>query len=318
MENSVISGGNTTPASKSPAVSHLSAVKSDNRKPADHASGKLAKQADEAPVKIVTFYHFTNFDDFEAWQSPLRKLMHQHAVHGTILLAPEGVNATIAGPESGVDAVLASLKADDRFADLFVKQSWHHTMPFTKGKVRLKRETITLGEPTDAACVTGEQVSPEDWNKLLEDPEVLVLDTRNLYETHLGSFQGATIWPLDDFQEIVDKIRAEIDKKQKVAMFCTGGVRCEKLSSWMMLEGYENLYQLEGGIIHYLNQIPAEKSKWEGSCFVFDERVALTHGSQPAADVTMCPACGHPLTAEDRKHPHYIPAHHCGFCARLD
>lgn len=271
----------------------------------------------ETAIKISTFYQFTDFSDYESWQAPLRERMAQHGVKGSILLAEEGINATIAGPEAGVDTVLDALRADERFKDLFVKDSWHDTIPFTRAKVRLKKETITLKQPSDVVCMTGEQVSPAEWNRLLDDPEVLVLDTRNTYETHIGTFKGAEVWPLADFQEIVDRIRAQVDKKQKVAMFCTGGVRCEKLSSWMMMEGYENLYQLEGGIIHYLNEIPAQESKWEGACFVFDHRVALTHGSKVVEDITMCPGCGHPLTPEDRQHPHYIPANHCAFCESM-
>ena len=166
-----------------------------------------------------------------------------------------------------------------------------------------------------ACCVTGIHCSPEEWDALLEDPEVAVLDTRNTYETYLGTFKNAIVWPMRSFSEIIEKIEQSFDKKKKIAMFCTGGVRCEKLSSWMLENGYENIYQLDGGIIRYLEKTPAEQSKWIGSCYVFDERVAVTHGCEPAQDVSICPKCDHPLMSEDREHPAYLPAVQCGFCA---
>jgi UPF0176 protein len=268
----------------------------------------------ENPVKIVTFYQFADFPDYRDWKQPLLATLKKQGVRGTILLASEGLNATLAGPDEGIAAVLNQLKADSRFDGLFIKESYESTLPFERAKVRLKKEIITLGKPANAAVKTGQNVSPAEWNKLLSDPDVLVLDTRNSYETHLGTFENAIVWPLERFNDLPEKILRSIDKKQKVAMFCTGGVRCEKLSSWMLNEGYDTIYQLEGGIVHYLNEIPAEQNRWQGECYVFDERIAVGHHCEPARDISLCPACGHALTPQDRQHPAWLPAIQCGFC----
>ena len=265
--------------------------------------------------KISTFYHFTDFHDYESWRAPLKETMIANNVFGTILIAPEGLNATISGPSDGVEQVLRHIKSDTRFADLFVKHSWFERPVFDKALVRLKKEIITLRLPSDASCITGLLVEPEEWNELLDDPDVLVLDTRNDYETRIGTFKNAHVWPLKDFQELPDLVKKHIEQGKKVAMFCTGGVRCEKLSSWMMLEGYENLFQLNGGIIHYLNTIPKEKSKWIGECYVFDDRVAVGHDCEVSGEFSMCPSCGETLTPEDRARDDYLPAIHCRYCS---
>jgi UPF0176 protein len=190
-------------------------------------------------------------------------------------------------------------------------------IPFQRAKVRLKREIITLGLPSDVPARTGVILSPEKWNELLDQPDTILLDTRNTYETHLGTFENAIVWPLRDFQELPEKILKNIDKKQKIAMFCTGGVRCEKLSSWMLGEGYEEIYQLDGGIVHYLNEMPEEKSKWQGECYVFDERVAVGHGCKASETATMCAPCGHALTPEDRADLRYQEGASCPFCTEV-
>lgn len=264
--------------------------------------------------RIATFYHFTDFNDFEAWQKPLQDVMVRQNVMGTVLLAPEGLNATIAGEAQAVDTVLAHITKDQRFADLFVKDSWFERIPYPRARVRLKKEIITLRKPANAACLTGTLLSPQEWNDLLDDPDVLVLDTRNDYETNIGTFKNAVVWDINDFQHLPELVQEHIAQNKKVAMFCTGGVRCEKLSSWMMLEGYENLYQLHGGIVHYLNEIPKEESKWIGECFVFDDRVAVGHNCEVSGEITMCPKCGFALTPEDRNHPDWLPAMHCQYC----
>lgn len=265
---------------------------------------------------IATFYQFTDFADYRDWRTPLSTLMKNHGVKGTILLAPEGVNATIAGPDAqAIAQVLGHLQADKRFTDMMVKESVAEVIPFHRAKVRLKRETITLNLPADVVARTAKILSPQEWNTLLEQEDLIVLDTRNTYETHIGTFAGATVWPLEDFQELPEKVINNIRKNQKVAMFCTGGVRCEKLSSWMMTEGYEDIYQLEGGIIHYLNTVPEAESKWHGECYVFDDRVAVGHGCRPSSEITLCPTCGHALSPEDRKHPAWLPAIQCSHCA---
>ncbi len=267
-------------------------------------------------ARIATFYHFADFVDFRDWRMPLKNLMIEQGVRGSILLAPEGLNATIAGSQEGVQAVLDYLGHDSRFSRLFVKWSDAAEIPFQRAKVRLKKEIITLGLPANVPERTGKILSPQEWNKLLEDPQVALLDTRNSYETHLGTFENAIVWPLEDFQELPAKIQQNLDKKQKIAMFCTGGVRCEKLSSWMLAEGYEEIYQLDGGILHYLNSIPEPESKWQGECYVFDERVAVGHHCHPSTTATMCRACGHALTPADRQHPSWKQDEQCGFCAK--
>lgn len=267
-------------------------------------------------VTIATFYRFAEFGDFMHWQVPLLEKMRSNEVLGTILVAPEGLNATIAGENEGVRAVIQQIESDERFADLDVKYANDDFIPFSRPKVKLKKSIITMGEiaTPEAACVTGTQCTPEEWDALIEDPEVVILDTRNEYETYLGTFKGAVLWPMRTFSEIIEKVQGTFDKTQKIAMFCTGGVRCEKLSSWMLQNGYENLYQLEGGIIRYLEQTPAQHSNWLGSCYVFDERIAVTHGNVTDKTISLCPKCDHPLKEEDRKHPAYLPATQCGWC----
>ena len=266
---------------------------------------------------IATFYRFADFADFEKWRTPLIETMRKFDVRGTILLAPEGLNSTISGPETGIYHVLEQLQADDRFADLDVKYSTSDEQPFAKPKVKLKENIITMDgiQTPGAACVTGKHCTVDEWDALIEDPTVAVLDTRNEYETYIGTFKNAILWPMRSFSEITALIEETFEQTQKIAMFCTGGVRCEKLSSWMMENGYTNLYQLDGGIIRYLEKVPAEHSKWIGACYVFDERVAVTHGNKRAEDVTLCPNCDHPLLEKDRNHGAYLPAVQCSFCA---
>lgn len=268
-------------------------------------------------VTIATFYRFTEFEDFESWKQPLVDTMKAHNVYGTILLAPEGLNATVSGETEGVEFLLNQLQADERFANLDVKYANDDVSPFDRQKVKLKESIITMGDikTPEATCVTGKQCSPAEWDELVEDPDVVILDTRNEYETYLGTFKGAVLWPMRSFSEIIEKIETTFSKDQKIAMFCTGGVRCEKLSSWMLQNGYENLYQLEGGIIRYLEKTPEARSNWIGSCYVFDERIAITHGNKTDKSVSLCPNCDHPLKAKDRKHPAYLPATQCGYCA---
>ncbi len=265
---------------------------------------------------IFAFYQFTYFADFQDWRSPLAALMKLHGIKGTILLAPEGINATVSANDSAALApLLHHIRSDARFAEMMVKESHAEHIPFHRAMVRLKRETITLNLPADVPARTGKALSPEEWNALLEDPELVLIDTRNTYETHIGTFKNAVVWPLHDFQEIPAKILANVEKNKKVAMFCTGGIRCEKLSSWMMGEGYDEIYQLEGGIIHYLNTTPPAESKWQGECYVFDDRVAIGHGCAPSTEISLCPACGDALTPQDRQHPAWLPAIQCGNCA---
>ncbi len=268
-------------------------------------------------ITIATFYRFAAFDDYASWRDPLMEKMRALNVFGTILLSPEGLNATISGSKTNVLNVISQLESDKRFADLDVKYAHEDSVPFHKPKVKLKDSIITLQDITtpQAACVSGKQCSPSEWDALIDDPSVTILDTRNEYETYLGTFRNAQLWPMRRFSEIVEKVDSSFNKTQKIAMFCTGGVRCEKLSSWMIQNGYENLYQLEGGIIRYLEKTPEKGSNWQGSCYVFDERIAVTHGNVTDKSITLCPSCDHPLNAADRCHAAYLPATQCGFCA---
>jgi len=232
-------------------------------------------------IIVVALYKFARLPDYREWQIRLRDFCVAHELKGTLLLAPEGINGTVAGTRTGVDALLSLLRADPRFADLEHKESFAHAMPFGKMKVRLKKEIVTLGVAgIDPSAQVGMYVAPEDWNALLADPEVLLIDTRNNYEYQRGTFRGATDPQTATFREFPDYVNKHLDPAQhkKVALFCTGGIRCEKATSFMLGQGFETVYHLQGGILKYLEKIPAENSLWQGECFVFDERVALGQG----------------------------------------
>lgn len=265
---------------------------------------------------VATFYQFADFADYQKHRQPLLDLCLAHQVKGTILLAAEGINATLAGPRDGVDAVLARLRSDSRFRDLEVKESYTENLPFARMKVRLKREIVTLGQPGVNVCDrVGTYVDPQDWNMLLTDPTVTVIDTRNDYEVKVGTFQGAQNPQTDSFREFPDYVQTQLDPAQqsKVALFCTGGIRCEKATAYMLQQGFAEVYHLKGGILKYLESVPQEESLWEGECFVFDERVAVNHDLQVGTHA-LCLACGHPLSVEDRQSGPYEPEEYCPYC----
>ena len=229
---------------------------------------------------VIAFYKFVPLPDCEEMRIPLRTFCQQHGVMGTILLANEGINGTIAGSREGIDAVIAHLQSDPRFADFEWKESYHDDMPFEKMKVRLKREIVGLGVPQiDPLRKVGTYVSPEEWNALISDPDVIIVDTRNNYEVELGTFKGAIDPHTKAFREFPKFVEENLDpeKNKKVAMFCTGGIRCEKASSYLLDKGFQEVYHLQGGILKYLETIPSDESLFEGECFVFDERVTLDH-----------------------------------------
>ena len=238
-------------------------------------------------VIVAALYKFAKLPDYGEMQSRLLDFCIAHELKGTLLLASEGINGTIAGTRTGVDALIALLQSDPRLADLEHKESTAHEMPFGKMKVRLKKEIVTLGVPgIDPNETVGTYVAPEDWNALLADPDVLLIDTRNDYEYQRGTFRGATDPQMATFREFPDYVGKHLDpaRHKKVALFCTGGIRCEKATSFMLAQGFDAVYHLQGGILKYLEKIPAENSLWQGECFVFDERVALGQGlevSQP-------------------------------------
>jgi UPF0176 protein len=228
----------------------------------------------------AAFYKFVELADFEDRKAPLLALCEQHHVKGTILLAREGINSTIAGAPDDIHAVLAYLRSDPLLADLQHKESYADRPPFNRMKVRLKREIVTMGVPgVDPTRMAGTYVKPEDWNALIADPDVVLVDTRNDYEVAIGTFTGAidphirTFGELPAWVEQAKQLQTTTGKKPKVAMFCTGGIRCEKSTAYMRAQGYDEVYHLEGGILKYLETVPPEQSQWQGTCFVFDERV---------------------------------------------
>ncbi len=237
-------------------------------------------------------------------------------VHGTILLAPEGVNGTIAGSREAIDAVLAQLRSDHRLADLEHKESYADDMPFRRLKVRLKREIMGLGDPcSNPIHQVGQYVDAEKWNDLVSDPDVLLIDTRNDYEIELGTFDGAVNPDIKTFRQFADYVDNNLDASvhKKVAMFCTGGIRCEKASSFMIDRGFPEVYHLKGGILKYLETVPAEESKWQGECFVFDKRVGVDH-SLAKGGYGMCYGCGSPVTEEDQQSEKYEEGICCPRC----
>ena len=274
------------------------------------------------PTRCLTaaLYQFVDLPDFAALREPIQLVCEQHSVKGTLLLAPEGINGTIAGPEAGVRAVLAHLHADPRLARLPHKESWSDKPPFLRMKVRLKKEIVTLHVPElDPNKTVGRYVKPADWNALLADPEVLLIDTRNDYEVAIGSFRGAVNPHLKTFTELPawldaqPQLQGEGGKKTKVAMFCTGGIRCEKSTALMKMRGFDEVYHLEGGILKYLEEVPPEHSTWDGDCFVFDERVSVGHGLVPGPH-GLCRSCRWPLSPADKASPHYVKGVSCAHC----
>ena len=265
---------------------------------------------------VAALYKFAPLPDFEELREPLSAICRDNGVMGTLLLAREGLNGTIAGTRAGIDAVLSHLRTDSRLADLEHKESHATQMPFHRMKVRLKKEIVTLGVAgVDPNRKVGHYVQPEDWNTLISDPEVLVIDTRNDYEVGIGSFAGAEDPKTETFRQFPEYVRQNLDPKKhrKVAMFCTGGIRCEKASSFMLEEGFEEVYHLQGGILKYLETVPEAESLWDGECFVFDGRVAVTHGLETGS-YSECRSCRAPLSVSDRRSPLYERGISCHFC----
>lgn len=267
-------------------------------------------------ILVVTFYKFVSLPDFAEKQSILLSYCQAQEVKGTILLAKEGINGTIAGLGHSVDSVLSFLRADPRLADLEHKESYTDTPPFERMKVRLKSEIVTLGLPeVDPNQQVGTYISPQDWNDLISDPEVTVIDTRNDYEVDIGTFQRAQNPQTETFRQFPDYVRDHLDpsKHKKVALFCTGGIRCEKASSFLLAQGFEQVYHLKGGILKYLEEVPAEESLWSGECFVFDERVAVRHNLEEGT-YEKCVSCGHPISDKDKASPKYELGISCSHC----
>lgn len=267
-------------------------------------------------ILTAAFYKFVELQDFAARKAPLLECCERHGVKGTILLAKEGVNGTIAGSPEAVRAVLAYLRSEPRLRDLEHKEATGETTPFYRMKVRLKREIVTLGVPqVDPAKMAGQYVKPQEWNQLLEDPDVVVVDVRNDYEVSLGTFPGALNPRTKTFSEFPQWVRSAeaLRNKPKVAMFCTGGIRCEKSTALLRSEGFAQVYHLQGGILKYLETVPEGESRWQGECFVFDERVSVQHGLQPGRS-EFCRSCRMPIADEERASPHYVRGVSCPHC----
>ncbi len=265
---------------------------------------------------VVALYHFTRFADPAALKAPLAKIACANGVKGTLLLAREGINGTIAGSRAGVDAVLAHIRALPGCANLDWKESTARDMPFGKMKVRLKAEIVTMGEPdVDPRAAVGHYVNAEDWNALISAPDVVVIDTRNDYEVEIGTFQGAIDPQTRSFRDFPQWWRENAARfhNKRIAMFCTGGIRCEKSTNYLMSQGVDLVYHLRGGILKYLEQVPHDASLWQGDCFVFDGRVSLTHGLQQGAYDT-CHACRRPISATDKASTDYEPGVSCPRC----
>jgi len=266
---------------------------------------------------IFTFYQFVPFPDYADWQATLVQLCERQGVLGTILLAQEGVNGTISGGSADAgQAVLDYFRRDERFRHLDAKVSVSEALPFKRLKVRLKTELVPLGVPgIDPSQRVGTYVSPNDWNALIADPAVTLIDTRNDYEVGVGTFTGAIDPNIQNFRQFQAYSQHHLDPKthKKVAMFCTGGIRCEKATSYLLEQGFEEVYHLKGGILKYLEDVPADESLWQGECYVFDERVSVVHGVKPGTYQT-CYACGHPISQEDMRSPQYVPVQSCPHC----
>jgi UPF0176 protein len=268
----------------------------------------------------AALYKFVSLPDYKTLQAPILEACMQHKIKGTLLLAEEGINGTIAGFSENIHGLLNYLRTnplfENRFADLEHKESFASEHPFYRMKVKLKKEIVTLGvagvSPTK---LVGTYVKPEDWNALISDPEVLLIDTRNDYEVDIGTFKGAIDPKTTTFREFPAYIAEHFDKTKhkKVAMFCTGGIRCEKASSYMMDQGFEEVFHLQGGILKYLETVPEAQSMWEGECFVFDQRVAVKHNLE-VGEFDQCYACRHPLSPVEMQSTQYTPGISCPYC----
>jgi len=269
-----------------------------------------------SPYVVCAMYKFVTLDNFEDLRQPLLDEMLRLDVKGTLLLAAEGINGTVAGSREGIDALLDYLRRDERLKDIDHKESYDDDMPFYRTKVKLKKEIVTLGvEGIDPKRVVGTYVKPADWNALISDPDVVLVDTRNDYEVEIGTFKGALDPRTKTFREFPQYVKENLDpeKNKKVAMFCTGGIRCEKSTAYLKEQGFEEVYHLEGGILKYLEEIPQEESLWEGECFVFDNRVTVNHQLEKG-DYDQCHACRRPITEADKEHEHYVPGVSCHHC----
>ena len=269
-----------------------------------------------SPFLVAALYHFADFSRFASLREPLQALCEEQGVKGTLLLAHEGINGTIAGTDAAIARVLAFLRGLPEFAGLEHKESRASKMPFVRMKVKLKKEIVTMGvEDIDPNTIVGTYVAPKDWNSLISDPDTILIDTRNDYETAIGVFKGALDPKTKTFREFPEWVRQNtgLHNKPKIAMYCTGGIRCEKATAYMKQQGFDEVYHLKGGILKYLEEVPEAESLWEGACFVFDERVSVEHGLKEG-EHKLCHACRTPITAEEITSRFYEAGVSCSQC----
>ena len=267
-------------------------------------------------ITIVSIYKFVNIADTEAFRKNLLLECNSHSIKGTFIVASEGLNGTIAGTGENIEYIIKYLKSDERFADIECKYSFDEKIPFYRMKVKIKDELIPIGvKGVDPRETVGTYVNPEDWNSLVEDPDVLLIDVRNQYEIEVGSFKGALDPETDNFRYFPDFVEENLDpeKYPKVAMYCTGGIRCEKASSYMLNKGFKEVFHLKGGILKYLEEVPRDKSTWEGECFVFDNRTSVDHDLQNGVH-DLCHNCRFPVSPEDMESEHFVKGISCPRC----
>jgi UPF0176 protein len=267
-------------------------------------------------IVVAALYHFVALDNFRELRQPLLNMMLKHRVKGTLLLAQEGINGTIAGSQVSIDILLDWIRLDDRLQDLRCKFSYHDKTPFYRSRVKLKKEIVTMGvEGIDPSQSVGTYIKPKDWNALISDPEVTLLDTRNSYESAIGTFESAIVPDTRSFREFPQYVAENLDpvKHRKVAMFCTGGIRCEKSTALLKQQGFDEVYHLQGGILKYLEDVPESESLWQGECFVFDNRVSVTHALEKGS-YDQCHACRLPITDSDKQSEKYQQGVSCPAC----
>ena len=267
-------------------------------------------------IVVAAFYKFAKLPDFKLLQAPFLDFCLSLNINGTILLASEGINGTVAGSRQSIDSLMVFLREDPRLYDIEQKESFTNELPFDRMKVKLKKEIVPLGvSSVDPNTLVGTYVTPEEWNELISDPEVIIVDTRNDYEVDIGTFKGAIDPKTKRFRDFPSFVSENLDpnKHKKVAMFCTGGIRCEKASSYMLQQGFNEVFHLKGGILKYLEKIPAEKSLWDGECFVFDQRIAVGNGLI-VGDHEQCYACRHPVSFQDRASDKFRIGVSCPYC----
>mgnify|MGYP006139570541 CR=1 FL=1 len=270
----------------------------------------------DSKIIVCSLYHFVSLDDYQTLRQPLLDVMLNNRVKGTLLLASEGINGTISGDRSGIDSVLKWLKSDTRLQNLDHKESYDDTYPFYRSKVKIKKEIVTMGvEGIDPNRKAGTHIPPQEWNDLISNPDVLVIDTRNNYEVEIGSFRNSINPNTVSFREFPDFVKGNLDssKHKKIAMYCTGGIRCEKSTAYLKEQGFDEVYHLQGGILKYLEEVPQEESLWQGECFVFDNRVAVNH-SLEKGNYDQCHACRLPITDENKQSEFYEKGASCARC----